>query len=330
MTRVMLVTLAALLAAAVSPAQPPGGVDPVFVEHAKYMGGDWDVKVTIDDKTSDARMSVQGVPGQYAYVLRWQGTGTLSPGTPRATGLGGWDAEKKAIRDVWQSNDGDSVTHLMRPTGEGALAGEARGVAGGKSIRHKIRMERKGPDEWVWKATEVVIGDEKQPDRILHGRRVPPVPPVPNKLPEDARKLLQYFVGEWDCEASSGDQKATCRFAYRWAPQRPCLQYDYRVRIGNRDDQNSGLLGWNTADKQLIFAEFGTSGHQSILRLTRQPDDAWAGTYDGTLDSTAAASRGACRLERKGPDEFVLSGKGTNGDQPSEWKAVYRRVKPKP
>jgi hypothetical protein len=136
-----------------------------------YFVGDWTMEGKIDDERAEATFSTRWAPGKHMLVFNssWSGP----EGDSLGSGIFGWDAaeEKIVTLEFWS----DGWSHHRQYTVKSPTLWEARATgvnSDGERIKQQVTLEKKGPDEWTWRATQTVVGGEDETEAVLHFRKI--------------------------------------------------------------------------------------------------------------------------------------------------------------
>ena len=123
----------------------------------QYVMGTWKIQANIGEERSEGEFSCRWAPGRFSYVL----TGFLSSSTPgeadqQWTGLGGYDPVKKqTIEKIFWSDGSHYTLYFDTSTpvrNKGSITGEITAIEQGQEFQHKISVERKGPEAFIYRS----------------------------------------------------------------------------------------------------------------------------------------------------------------------------------
>jgi hypothetical protein len=193
-----------------------GAIPEEALKELGYFVGDWKAKIEYGDKTTEGTWSA-----------KWSAKGTClainisestkddngEPVTTFATGLMGWDAPTKSIKEVNFWSNGDTYDARYEKASDTLWEGKANGVVGGKEYTEKVSLTRNGPKEFVWKAYDYVLGGQKQHDLIVTMSKAD----VASQDHEKLDSAFGWLIGKWELVGTSdevGDFVMT--FTFGW------------------------------------------------------------------------------------------------------------------
>ena len=152
--------------------EPTGKVPAKVLEYNRHPIGNWVAEVELKGQQREVRMSVKPMPGEVGYLIHWTGPG--GPGNPETqlTAIGGWDPTEQVYREMGFATNGDFFSFVYKQLSDSTFEGKGSGTYLGKAMREKVLVDRKSPEEYTWKASEIVVGDERLPDEVYYFRRV--------------------------------------------------------------------------------------------------------------------------------------------------------------
>lgn len=140
---------------------PKTGVPEAALNELKYRVGKWEsVGYTDGKKQEDLGVeTTEWADGQYATRVK----GSWVEGGARfyASGLIGWDADKKQLVEQWYVSDGGRATFRYNLDQKDVWDGSFTWVYGdGRKYEGKSVVEKKSNDEWEWNASYAADGKE--------------------------------------------------------------------------------------------------------------------------------------------------------------------------
>jgi hypothetical protein len=195
-----------------------GGIPQEVLRDLEYSVGDWTTRVQFGDQVTEGKWSAKWSAEGKCLILHASGVmpdqnGTGEPTHSYATGVVGWDGADKALRELmFWSNGGvyDARYYKKSPT---HWEGEAKGVVDGKEFTEKVSITRHGPNEFVWRAYEYVLGGEEQPDITATFSKVPESDPA--RVRQELAEAFDWIMGDWEVgrtTESGGDWRVTLSY----------------------------------------------------------------------------------------------------------------------
>ena len=144
----------------------PSVMPPEVLKELQTLSGEWNLEMTLDGKVQKTTWIGRWAPERHCQVGRVTGDGV------QANTLTGYDKSTNTITELAFYANGDYYLFRYRVVSPGLWEGEGVGIDRGKAFTEKLELKRNGRDEFTWKATDFVLGGEKQADLIAVGRRV--------------------------------------------------------------------------------------------------------------------------------------------------------------
>ena len=126
----------------------------------QYFMGTWATKAKVGEEGSEGTFTCRWEPGRHCY--RYTGTDLSSEPTGRVehvSAIAGYDPVTKQTIEKAFWSDGSHYTlyyDMSNPVRQkGITTGELIGVEQGKEFKTKISVERRGPDEFVYRSQTV-------------------------------------------------------------------------------------------------------------------------------------------------------------------------------
>jgi hypothetical protein len=85
-------------------------------------------------------------------------------------------------------------------------------------------------------------------------------------LPDDIVKELRFFVGEWTVEGEVLGKALKGRWSAKWSPEKHCLLIRYPLALDGEEIFGNGVMGWDTATKELLIQMFYSNGVMENVR----------------------------------------------------------------
>lgn len=126
----------------------------------QYLMGTWATKAKVGEESSEGTFTCRWEPGRHCYRL----TATDSPSQPgkpveHMSSIGGYDPVTKQTIEKAFWSDGSHYTLFYDTSNpvrqKGITTGELIGVEQGKEFKAKISVERRGPEEFVYRSQTV-------------------------------------------------------------------------------------------------------------------------------------------------------------------------------
>lgn len=144
----------------------PSVLPPKVLKELQGLSGEWSFELTRGDQVEKVTWIWRWAPERHCLI------GRMASEDAQANSLMGYDKSTEQINDLAFYNNGDYFLFRYRIVSPGLWQGEGVGIDGGKPFSEKLEFRRSGRDEFTWKATDFVLGGEKQTDLIGVGRRV--------------------------------------------------------------------------------------------------------------------------------------------------------------
>jgi hypothetical protein len=172
----------------------------------------------------------------------------------------------------------------------------------------------------------ILLDGEKQPPLHDVYQKVATAETSQTALPEDVVKELRFFVGEWTVEGDVLGMALKGRWSARWAPQRHCLLISYPLTLDGKEVLGNGVMGWDTAKKEVLAQMFYSNGAMENVRYTVDSPGVFKGTLVGSTEGEAGNA--ACEVRIKRPNEwtFKTTGHTIGGRQEGEFSVRFVRV----
>ena len=150
-----MLTYAVLLAASTVLAGEPSGVPKDAMGEMKYRVGKWESIGFTDgvEQSKPGSEVTKWVPGKYCIQST---TGFVENGIDiTATGITGWDGDKKQLVEHWYSSDGGyaSFRYFLGQKKDSWVGTFVWVYADGRKIEGESVVEKKSKDEWEWNAS---------------------------------------------------------------------------------------------------------------------------------------------------------------------------------
>ena len=171
----------------------------------------------------------------------------------------------------------------------------------------------------------ILLGGEKQPP--LHDVYQKAAAEVTQTaLPDNIAKELRFFVGEWTVEGEVLGMALKGRWSARWSPQRHCLLITYPLTLDVKEIFGNGVMGWDTANKEVLTQIFYSNGVMETVRYTVESPGIFKGVFVGSAEGEAFNA--TCEVRTKRPNEwtFKTTGHTVGGKQKGELSARFGRV----
>ena len=148
-------------------------------------------------------------------------------------------------------------------------------------------------------------------------------------VPEKALKELKFMAGKWQTDLTEGGEKVgTTHHERKWAPGKHCLIMTSRAVRNGVETHATGISGWNAKGKAIVEHWYVSDGLSGTVRypLAKMTEDAWVGTHR-FIAADGTEMKGKCRLEKKGPDEWVFTADWEEDGKVLTMKNFTRKVK---
>ena len=136
----------------------------------EYYVGHWAITGSLGDVALKDRASFRMPAGKHCII------GTVNcrgkDGPVIFSLVSGWDSTTGWYTEQGLGADGGVYSVIWHKISETADTGEQTEMFEGKKVTSKVRLERKGKDEFAVACTERTAGDEKLPDLRLSYKRV--------------------------------------------------------------------------------------------------------------------------------------------------------------
>lgn len=153
--------------------------------------------------------------------------------------------------------------------------------------------------------------------------------PVQSALPADIQNDLGFFVGEWRAEGDVLGMGLTGRWIAKWAPARHCLLITYPLILDGQEITGHGVMGWDSAAKELLIQMFYSDGTMETARYKRESPGLFKGSFVGSANGES--SKAACEVRTQQPNEWTFKTIGrTGGKIPGELSVRFIRSEIKP
>lgn len=123
------------------------------------------------------------------------------------------------------------------------------------------------------------------------------------QLPEDGRKVLDYYVGTWQYEWTVEGETYRGTWSAKWSPNESCLLSHWSSRGPDGPVKGTKITGWDTANRQSVDLEFTNNGEHVLSRYTIQSDKVEIGEGTGST-SDGKVSRSKLRVDKE-RDKFT-------------------------
>ena len=159
-----------LLTAALCAAEEQKSIPKEVQEELGYYVGNWTIEGKNGSETAKGKITMTWSAEKHAIF----GDCSISAGKERFHSVfaSGWDSTTGGITEQGLSADGEVYTIRYKLKTPDVLIGEATGSVAGKATQGKVRVEKKGPNQYVWSLTGNKRGDEALPDSELTFTRV--------------------------------------------------------------------------------------------------------------------------------------------------------------
>jgi hypothetical protein len=143
--------------------QQQGSVPRDVLEQLKFMAGSWkEENLGGGGPATTLKHERIWSPGKHCLIVEWKGI--FNGVTVHATGVAGWDNERKEIAEHWFMSDG-TYFHTAYPVAD-VSANEWAGTSSwigsnGRRVTASCKLEKKGKDEFVWTARWKENGEDK-------------------------------------------------------------------------------------------------------------------------------------------------------------------------
>jgi hypothetical protein len=126
----------------------------------QYLMGTWATKAKVGEKSSEGTFICRWEPGRHCYRL----TVSVLPSEPaepvqHMSSIGGYDPVKKQTIEKAFWSDGSHYTLFYDNSNpvrqKGIITAELIGVEQGKEFKAKISVERRGPEEFIYRSQTV-------------------------------------------------------------------------------------------------------------------------------------------------------------------------------
>ena len=261
-------------------------------------------------------------PERHCQITRMDSNGI------QANSIMGYDKSTQQITELAFYTTGDYFLFKYRVVSPGVWKGEGVGIDHGKPFTEKLELRKLGRDSLEWKATDFVLGGEKQPDLVAVARRVKQNAAAVG-VPEKALEALEYFVGSWTSETYVNNEKIGGGVdSRRWAPGKQCI---LMTGSGEEDGQaiaDSGISGWDAHGNQLVERWYTTAGLTATVRypLEKMSQDTLPGNFTVT-NPDGTTFEGTCVL-KKTEAGFTWTARWQENGEDMVRKGVARRVSP--
>jgi hypothetical protein len=134
-------------------------LSPDVVDELQHFVGEWNVEGEGSRGAIKGKWVAKWAPGHQCLVIDYRGS--IGDEAFRGDGMWGWDSAKKEFLVVnFFTHDVVEVirTKIMSPD---VYAGTYTGQLKGEPVKAKAELKKRGPDEWTFQATEVVLGGRK-------------------------------------------------------------------------------------------------------------------------------------------------------------------------
>ncbi|MFN0054695.1 MAG: DUF1579 family protein [Planctomycetales bacterium] len=132
-------------------------------------------------------------------------------------------------------------------------------------------------------------------------------------IPDEARKSLGYYVGEWKGEWKQGEKKGTTELSIKWVPGKHCTINHYVVKGPEGEFHGCVISGWDPDKKQVVDTGYESNGSTFEDRWTIKSDALEEGGSKNTVPQEGV-TKGQCRIEKIGPDEFTYTKTNIDSD----------------
>lgn len=148
-----------------------------------------------------------------------------------------------------------------------------------------------------------------------------------NGIPKNARKALQYFVGNWESDVyQNGEKLGTSKGIRKWAPGKHSVVMTTSASENDIEVHTSGISGWDAQGQQLVEHWFGSNGLYAAVRypLRGMKKDSWSGNFSVTFGDGKSYD-GDCELQVK-PDGWVWTARWKQDGKEMVRKSVTRNT----
>jgi hypothetical protein len=121
----------------------------------EYQMGTWQVTARVGDKKVKGKWTCRWARGKHCFLITSQAESPEGDGaTLWMASVGGYDSVKKqTIEKIFWSDDRHYTIRydVSSPIFDaGVFEGETEGIVGGQDFKAHVKVERKGPDEFVY------------------------------------------------------------------------------------------------------------------------------------------------------------------------------------
>lgn len=147
------------------------------------------------------------------------------------------------------------------------------------------------------------------------------------QVPEEGRKALEYYVGEWQYEWEVKGTKYNGTWSVRWSPDESCTLSHWSSTGPEGPAKGTIVTGWDNSKNQMVSIEFSDTGEHMLSRYTCPSDKLEVG--DGTGSTKDGKASSVKFRTNKKPDEFtwILTDRVEGDEQKPDLEFVFRRVK---
>ena len=183
--------------------QPAAQVPKKALQEMAFLIGQWESEGTMGDKKIKGTYEAQWAPGRHCLVLKasWD----LGDSELEASGVSGWDPEKKQLVETWFGSGpkGGTLTiwYSIDKEPSAWIGTTLEKFHDGPAVSGTTRLE-KMKDAFHGIGEETVNGEEVKVETMT--RKVQPA--VNARTAADyLAKQQEYFVGEWNTEIIEGE-----------------------------------------------------------------------------------------------------------------------------
>ena len=144
-------------------------------------------------------------------------------------------------------------------------------------------------------------------------------------MPDNVRKELDFFVGQWSVEGEIGGEAFKGRWSARWSHHKHCLLVSSDFTLGDERVYASGFSGWNAADQQLVTMTLFSNGVLEDIRYKSVSPGQLKGIY--TVSTGEGPTQSECVVRTESPDEWTFESSVSVFGQKEKEKFVLHVVR---
>ena len=139
--------------------------------------------------------------------------------------------------------------------------------------------------------------------------------PMEPNIPKDVLTSMDYYVGKWKGEGNDDGAALKIQFTTRWVPGKHCTIMNSRSKTPDGVVQGTLVSGWDALNKEVVDVSYGADGSSSVERWKIASPTVEEATSTG-VNASGKPTKATFRIERRGPDEFILKITGrVEGDE---------------